>query len=87
MLPVIILKCLVPKQQVPEAVTRWKRRHLCIHICHLEVRDVQNNTRVAAVVLLQGLRGGPVRPEGEQYLLIKESDFAVEHRLFKPNPS
>lgn len=67
MLPVIILKCLVPQQQIPEAIARWKRRHLCIHLkrCHLESRDVQNNTRVAAVVLLQGLSGGPEGRKGE----------------------
>lgn len=28
MLPVIILKCLISQQQVPEAIARWERRHL-----------------------------------------------------------
>lgn len=36
MLPVIILKRLVPQQQVPEAIARWKGRHLCIHLGHLK---------------------------------------------------
>lgn len=34
--PVVILKRLVPKQQVSEAVARRKRRHLRIHLRHLE---------------------------------------------------
>lgn len=35
-LPVIILKCLVPQQQVPEAVARRKWRHLSVHLSQLE---------------------------------------------------
>lgn len=58
-LPVIILKCLVPQQQVPEAIARRKWRHLCIHLSHLKRRDIQNNARVTAVVLLHSLSGGP----------------------------
>lgn len=58
-LPVIVLKCLISQQQVPEAISRWKRRHLRIHLGHLQSRDIQNDTRVAAVVLLQGLDGRP----------------------------
>lgn len=74
LLPLIILKGLVPQQQVSEAVTRWKRRHFRIYLCHLESRDVQNDTRVAAVVLLEGLRGGPVRQE---HLLISMLTVAL----------
>lgn len=58
-LPVIVLKCLVSQQQVPEAIARRKRRHLSIHLGHLKRRDIQNNTRVTAVVLLHSLSGGP----------------------------
>lgn len=79
MLPVIILKCLVPQQQVPEAIARWKRRHLCIHLRHLESRDVQNNARVAAVVPLQGLSGGSAGQEGEQHRLINMPAFGLSH--------
>lgn len=60
-LPVIVLKCLVPQQQVPEAIARRKRRHLGIHLGHLKRRDIQNNARVTAVVLLHSLSGGPAR--------------------------
>lgn len=77
MLPVIILKCLVPQQQVPEAIARWKRRHLRIHLGHLESWDIQNNARVAAVVLLQSLSGGPAGWEVEQHRLINVSAFAL----------
>ena len=70
MLPVIVLKCLVPQQQIPEAIARRKRRHLRVHLCHLESRDVQNNARVAAVVPLQGLGGGPAGREAQQHQLI-----------------
>lgn len=77
MLPVIILKCLVPQQQVPEAVAWWKRRHLRIHICHLESRDVQDNARVAAVVLLQGLSGGPAVGEGGEGSAHQYSSFGT----------
>lgn len=58
-LPVIVLKCLVPQQQVPEAIARRKWRHLGIHLGHLKRRDIQNNARVTAVVLLHSLSRGP----------------------------
>lgn len=69
MLPVIILKRLVPQQQVPEAIARWKWRHLCIHLGHLKSWDIQNNARVAAIVLLQSLSGGPVGWRREKYII------------------
>lgn len=58
-LPVIVLECLVPQQQVPEAIARRKWRHLGFHLRHLKRGDIQNNARVAAVVLLHRLSGGP----------------------------
>lgn len=73
MLPVIVLKRLVPKQQVSEAVARRKRRHLRFHFCHLQSRDVQDNAGVAAVVPVQVLRGGP---GDETQLLISTPTFA-----------
>lgn len=58
-LPVIVLECLVPQQQVPEAIARRKWRHLGFHLRHLKRGDIQNNARVTAVVLLHCLSGGP----------------------------
>lgn len=65
-LPVIILKCLVPQQQVPEAIARRKWRHLGFHLGHLKCRDIQNNAGVTAVVLLHSLSGGPAGWGGGQ---------------------
>lgn len=42
--PVVILKRLIPQKQVPEAVSGWERRHLGVHICHLQSGDVQDHT-------------------------------------------
>lgn len=58
-LPVIVLKCLVPQQQVPEAIARRKWGHLGFHLRHLKRGDIQNDARVTAVVLLHRLSGGP----------------------------
>lgn len=59
-LPVVVLKRLVPQQQVPEAIARRKWRHLGVNLGHLKRRDIQNNARITAVVPLHSLSGGPV---------------------------